>query len=779
MNKKIYLFIFFYLFLQVLAVIPEWNLSSAGKDLLGSSSEYTYTINHRYLFNHNMELKKTITKSDTGEITSKNYVTLDGTTKEVKFEQVESYYYLYNSKYIICPQGSFHPYDFTEGVELKPDENFSGENWDLKCYLHENAKYLLVFYLMNGSNKNAYLTNSDSKILWYDGITIKDRELFDYLLKSNGANNIYQMMSILKNENNLELRYITLTLQQGDNNQYATIKDNYQTIISAGAYTQAYFKNNSETDKYFYYFTYNDISDFKTGYSTNPINTENDYSTFYVGITKNVAPHLEFFNEMKIEKMNFLLYNKFLYYKMIDQKDGKTYYGIFDIELNKIIFNTNEEITTFIPYSDSAMLAITKSTAYKICAYNDNNDCTYECASSSYLLNVDGNTCDSSCPTGKYLFSPSGVCINECDPNIYVLTGTTCQLCKDKDSSTPYKLINGTDCLSEIPNGAEYYNENLKLLKCKEGYHLENNQCLQNCYELCETCTEKSTDEKNQKCTKCISDFVLDDQTGNCHCLDGYEKNGKTCNKCSTSCGKFQINSCKCESCNEGYYLTNNFECKKCNDTCKTCEEEANKCTSCDERHFLDNNKCNVCPTNCKEHIEGSCKCKTCEEGQYLDSFYCKNCSANCKSCINGEQCNECLKGFYKENNACSQCSAICETCNGGIIDEKLNHHCQSCDNNTQYKYLINENEIHICVNNCEIYNMTLNIEKNVCEPNKNNTNGGGGKGENEVDYMLWIFLAIIGVLLIIIVICIVKKICFHKDELESIDDINGELVEK
>ena len=157
---------------------------------------------------------------------------------------------------------------------------------------------------------------------------------------------------------------------------------------------------------------------------------------------------------------------------MIDQKDGKTYYGIFDIELNKIIFNTNEEITTFIPYSDSAMLAITKSTAYKICAYNDNNDCTYECASSSYLLNVDGNTCGSSCPNGKYLFSPSGVCINECDPNVYVLTGTTCQLCKDKDSSTPYKLINGTDCLSEIPNGAEYYNENLKLLKCKEGYHL-------------------------------------------------------------------------------------------------------------------------------------------------------------------------------------------------------------------------------------------------------------------------------------------------------------------
>ena len=95
---------------------------------------------------------------------------------------------------------------------------------------------------------------------------------------------------------------------------------------------------------------------------------------------------------------------------MSDHKDGKTYHGIFDIELNKIIFNTKEEITTFIPFSDKAMLAITKSTAYKICAYNNNDDCTYEC--SSYLLDVDGNKCGSSCPDGKYLFSPSGVSLN-------------------------------------------------------------------------------------------------------------------------------------------------------------------------------------------------------------------------------------------------------------------------------------------------------------------------------------------------------------------------------
>ena len=80
---------------------------------------------------------------------------------------------------------------------------------------------------------------------------------------------------------------------------------------------------------------------------------------------------------------------------------------------------------------------------------------------------------------------------------INVLEGNTCQLCKDKDKSTPYKLINGTECLSKIPENAENakdYNEKLKLLECKEGYHREDNTCVANCYELCETCTELSKD---------------------------------------------------------------------------------------------------------------------------------------------------------------------------------------------------------------------------------------------------------------------------------------------
>ena len=42
------------------------------------------------------------------------------------------------------------------------------------------------------------------------------------------------------------------------------------------------------------------------------------------------------------------------------------YHGVLDITLNKVIFNTNENIDIFIPYSSNSMLAITKEFAYRI-----------------------------------------------------------------------------------------------------------------------------------------------------------------------------------------------------------------------------------------------------------------------------------------------------------------------------------------------------------------------------------------------------------------------------
>ena len=86
------------------------------------------------------------------------------------------------------------------------------------------------------------------------------------------------------------------------------------------------------------------------------------------------------------------------------------------------------------------------------------------------MLDPDGNKCQDHCDDGKIFILPEGICIDKslCDLNIYVFNEdeTECGLCKYfNPDGAKYKLINTLDCIEEIPNNAEYYNENQKLLK--------------------------------------------------------------------------------------------------------------------------------------------------------------------------------------------------------------------------------------------------------------------------------------------------------------------------
>ena len=46
--------------------MPEWDLSKAGHDILGLDTEKTIEINHRYLYNVDMIMKKKLTKTEEG-----------------------------------------------------------------------------------------------------------------------------------------------------------------------------------------------------------------------------------------------------------------------------------------------------------------------------------------------------------------------------------------------------------------------------------------------------------------------------------------------------------------------------------------------------------------------------------------------------------------------------------------------------------------------------------------------------------------------------------------
>ena len=126
MENCLILLILFILIFHILSVVPEWNLTNSGIDLLGSQTSYKYLVCKRDIYELVVELYKTISLNDeniiiTNEIVSK----YDGIKKEsiVDFENIESSYKEKISTPVICPKGKYHMYDIEKKEYIIP-ENF-------------------------------------------------------------------------------------------------------------------------------------------------------------------------------------------------------------------------------------------------------------------------------------------------------------------------------------------------------------------------------------------------------------------------------------------------------------------------------------------------------------------------------------------------------------------------------------------------------------------------------------------------------------------------------
>ena len=140
-------------------VLPIWNLKDSSVDLLPEN-----TNQHSYIFtekNYQMkaQLKKTITRSGS-TITKTNLMyseTIGVTQNNVDYEDIESVCVLYsdNNKYVICPNGKYHPiYYYNNNNNL--NTLYAGgidnsKDWSLKCYKHDTG-FIFVFYLNYGIN---------------------------------------------------------------------------------------------------------------------------------------------------------------------------------------------------------------------------------------------------------------------------------------------------------------------------------------------------------------------------------------------------------------------------------------------------------------------------------------------------------------------------------------------------------------------------------------------------------------------------------------------------
>ena len=714
--------ILFFLFFQVLTPIPIWDLASTSIDLLSQSSTYNHTIYQSSSYGIDVTLTKTIKKIGNNMIIT-NYLTVDSNTFSVDFEAIDSQFTnKLGREIVICPKGKFHPYDFKNKIFIEPNNFEENGDWDLRCYDHFTG-FFLIFYLMNDGKNFFYYYNGN--IHEY----LSSFYLFDFKLEnkddSKDHNYEYKFPTINYENGNIFISGKVLILNNIDSKMEMMTFAQKILFIQSKSYFRACF----DSSHYFYYFTYNNIFDFISGYSNSYIDFSSKEnfisSTNNIPISQNNNP-FSFIDEVEIKEMNFIQGTQYIYYKLYNKNNNKYYYGLLDIKLNKILYNIEEEFITFIPFSyGGEMLAISNTSAYKICIIKNGDLCLNSCSSGNLILDINGNKCLSDDDNGQIILMPDNIYINKdsCNLNIFTLNSdeTVCGLCSYfYPNGEKYKLINTTGCLSTIPYNTEYYNENLFLLKCKNECHLESNECIpDSCYERCKTCSEISKDINDQKCSSCKSGYILDN--GNCILQlttiiippTTEELPQTTVMIPTTTMLEVSTKNPKEISCPKGFYISKDNKCLNCTNVCKDYEENNCNCSKCHNGYYLDqkNKYCIKCDNICGNYLPNSCQCLSCPKNYGLENYKCFECTGCILSETNSCKCSDCVNGFYLDNNdnICKRCKESC-----------LNYVENTCKCINDYYYFhgyykgINET-IYIL----KTYNLT-NIENNILEDIRN-----------------------------------------------------------
>ena len=547
MKVFIIIFLFLNFFYYSLTVVPIWNIESATINLENSFSYNTLKFGSSSFIGNGLSgsLRKELIK-DGDSITKKNYLKInDWSEFAISYEDIDSGHFVTSqNKLVVCPKGKYHPYVVDNQIFYKLDIGSGFEekgNWDLKCYYHGagiaqgERGFLMLFYLMN-KDKASY--NSDFNAKAYDfqweakkqGSNIGD-ELYDFMLEygteavyPNTENyREYSMNAIILESNYVRLKGYKVKFESKHDqrngiqiNQQGSSKD----LTPSKKYNQAYISQLGSLYN-FYFISYNNNSDFTCGYSTNGIKTNNYHDFSEISIESFSDSPFEFIDEVEITEMKIISNYRYVQYTIENKQNGEKYHGLFDIKTNKIMFNTNENLDMFLPYSNNSMLAVKGNTAYRICPImnDEGTDCLEDCTGDGVFLirDVTKNFCGTKCPDEKYLLVPDNICDTSCNTSIYVVDedNKQCGLCKDMDEKH-YRFIGGDRCLSEIPEGGYEYNSKLKLLKCKSGYKTDPsdvNSCVTNCHSSCKTCSDYSTNDDDPKCLSCNTGYQLENET--------------------------------------------------------------------------------------------------------------------------------------------------------------------------------------------------------------------------------------------------------------------------
>ena len=619
---------FFSFFLELinlsLLLVPNWDLKNSSIDLLPQEKQTNNITIYDYKYdksesirNFHAVLAKNISRNNSNIINVQNYFIMtinnEQTINETNWEDIESSYYIDGTGHFVCPKGNnfIHQYNNKELKEIIPNGfNLSNNDWELICYYQFRKNWMFQGFL-NSKSKiplyGKYLKNYNTNKNEWKYIDINEG-IFDFLwtTEETGTNSQkFNMFALIRyRDKNLYLRNYEIQVHEdndlGINNHDRILLDYYSI------YMHAYFDHESNL---FYWMVSNNTEEFRCGKSINPINIKETNVKIQIN-NHTVSPFL-FLKKIQIKKLNMIRNSRFVIYEISDE-NNQIYKGIIDIELNIIIFNTNEVFRNFTPLTNHSIFALTDTKAYEICLIKDNGTCVERCPKSKkfVLNNIEGNHCDNNNNCSNFILMPNNICIDYCNNTIYSFIDKKCGLCIDIDSEKQYKIMNQKGCLKEKPNNTYIFNEKYKLLKncsdycincvnseickkCEEGYELDNNdKCIkiEKCYDTCIKCSRFSEDEKNQYCRECKKGFYYVNGKGNC-----------------------------LKKCPDDFYI-NNTNCSKCHENCSICTDGP------EDKNGTENENCDKCKTGYLLEDDGFKNCvKECPNGTYISDYKCKN----------------------------------------------------------------------------------------------------------------------------------------------------------
>ena len=498
--------------------IPIWKFEGLTKTIYDSSSS-SGTLEEETFHHDNYQMIKEFSK-DGDRIIIKNYLKIYGYKKEVPFEYIGNIFYDVNTlDRVICPKGTYHPYN-KDGDQYSVTDfnNPDNRKWNLYCIKHNSGIFLAYYF---GNKWKGLYGYSPSQGRW-DGGNEYRQDLFAVKIKNYLVDSYYPIMFLAKDGDWIKCFGAQQTLK--NYNQEAIHRDDIKekNVVKIKDKTVAYINNDNDS---FYVLTYNK-NDFSIGYSDlGTLYNYRDDNTFNsINIQSQEDLTLDFIDKMEILEMNFISQTQNVYYAAKNTIDNKIYHGIIDFKTQKVLFNTDESIVKFEPYkTDYEILVTTTDKAYKICLYKYNSDCVASCPSGTTLVyDINGNECKSTSTSidcnSNIKLMPENICIEACDTNYYILENGECKLCKDYDSTKPYRILGASDCIATKPEGAEDYNTKFGLLVCSKGYQLDpiTKTCVTHCYPTCKTCSDYSENEAEQLCLTCQTG---EPNEGNCEIL--------------------------------------------------------------------------------------------------------------------------------------------------------------------------------------------------------------------------------------------------------------------